>query len=529
MTIGRIVARTLGLLGMSLLLAAGSAQAQTVLRDGDNAIGIDDLEILGSVYNVTFVFDTLDSVYGPPPGVFRFDRNRDAKDATDAINAALNGEGGILSVGPNEAPIYGIGFAHFPYEDLDVLITRDALFEEGAWILRDEPGSRGWEMTTTLAQFELASTGPTTTVAATTTTSTGTTTTGAGTTTTSAGTTTTGAGTTTTSAGTTTTGAGTTTTSAGTTTTTGATTTTIVQVALCSEAPIKGCFAATKGSLKVKEKKVGKESFKAQLQKFDGATTQAEFGNPLADGGTAYEICIWTPDGFVERLLVDQAGQTCGKKSKECWKDKKGKGWDYKDDLAASDGVKKIKLQSGDAGKGKVQADAANNEKKGQTALPTGIAADLQGATIALVQVTTTDAACYQALLSDVKKNDGVQFEAKVAKDSGDGGGSGPLCGRELCAEDEALSQQCEDFVQACLTFEAVNEDECAGGGILICEGGPPDGTDPGNVCSMNLCAANAGLAQECQDFLDTCLLAGEPEEDCVGAALFICLAEETL
>jgi len=513
MTIGRIVARTLGSLAVTLLLAGGAAQAVEVIRDGTNALGIVDLNVNGTSYNVTFVLESAAELHGSYPGVFRFDTKVEAGDAVFAVNVVLNEEN-ITEVGPvgSGSPLFKLAFdAGAPILDVELAYVRLAATEGGAdWLLQEDTNFQVWPDPTFYAEFEVAGGVTTTTVAVTTTTSSGTTTTGSGTTTT---------------------GSGTTTTSSGTTTTTDSTTTTVVQAAVCSDAPLTGCVVAEKSSLKVKEKKVGKESIKAQLQKLLAGTTQADFGNPLMAGGTAYEVCIWDQEGFVDSLLVDQAGQTCGKKSKECWKDKKGKGWDYKDDLAASDGVKKIKLQSGTAGKGKIQADGANNEKKGQTALPTGVAAKLQGATAALVQVATSDAGCFSAVVNDVKKNDGVQFDAKGKVDAPD---EPPpeepdsLCNEDLCAENEALSEQCETFVQACLAFEAVNEDECAGGGILICEGGPPDGTDPGNVCSMNLCAANAGLAQECQDFLDTCLLAGEPEEDCVGAALFICLAEES-
>jgi hypothetical protein len=65
-----------------------------------------------------------------------------------------------------------------------------------------------------------------------------------------------------------------------------------------------------------------------------------------------------------------------------------------------------------DSGKGKVTVQAANEAKKDQVELPTGIAAALSGATSATVQVVTSDASCTGATLTTVKKADGTQFKA---------------------------------------------------------------------------------------------------------------------
>ena len=501
MTIGRIVPRTLGSLAVTLLLAGGAAQAQTVDRDGTNALGIFDLNVNGTVYDVTFELIDAQTIHGSPPGVFRFDTKDEAGDAVAAVNTVLRDEA-ITGVTSEGSALYKLAFDYGEPLSAPTAYVRLAITEGAGsdWIQQEDTNFQLWTDETVFALFELPGGATTTTVAVTTTTS----------------------------SGTTTTSSGTTTTSAGTTTTTGATTTTIVQAAVCSDAPLTGCVVSEKSSLKVKEKKVGKESIKVQLQKLTEVTSQADHGSPLMAGGTVYEICIWDQEGFVDSLLVDQAGETCGKKSKPCWKDKKGKGWDYKDDLTAADGVKKVKLQSGAEGKGKIQLDGANNEKKGQTALPTGLAARLQGATAALVQVATSDAGCFTAVVNDVKKNDGVQFEAKGKIEGDLPDEPGALCNENLCAADEALSQKCEDAVQACLTYEEVNEEECAGVAILVCEGGPPPETDPGNVCDQQLCAGSAELADQCQMFLDTCLANNpvENEDECVGGALFICRAE---
>ncbi len=52
----------------------------------------------------------------------------------------------------------------------------------------------------------------------------------------------------------------------------------------------------------------------------------------------------------------------------------------------------------------------------------------------------------------------------------------------------------------------------------------PPPDTNPGNVCSRELCATNEALAQQCQDVLEVCLATEDFNQDeCVGGALLIC------
>jgi len=89
------------------------------------------------------------------------------------------------------------------------------------------------------------------------------------------------------------------------------------------------------------------------------------------------------------------------------------KGYAYKDPSADSSGVKKIAAKTGPEGKGKLDLQATNKLTKDQTAMPVGLAGALQGATSALMQLVTSDGACFEALLDTVKKSDGVQFKAK--------------------------------------------------------------------------------------------------------------------
>lgn len=47
--------------------------------------------------------------------------------------------------------------------------------------------------------------------------------------------------------------------------------------------------------------------------------------------------------------------------------------------------------------------------------MPVGIAAALEGDSVAFAQVHVSDGLCYEVKFADVKKNDGVQFKAKGA------------------------------------------------------------------------------------------------------------------
>lgn len=181
----------------------------------------------------------------------------------------------------------------------------------------------------------------------------------------------------------------------------------------CSSVPAVGCVAAAKASLSVVEKKPGSEKLKAKLKGFDGPTQPGDLGDPVS-GATRYDLCLYdATQQLAGELSVDRAGQLCGPKQKPCWKAKGDKGYVYKDPEASASGVKKIAAISGPEGKGKLQVQAGNKVKKGQTGMPTGIAGALQGATGATLQVLATDGLCFEATLGNVRSADGVQFKAK--------------------------------------------------------------------------------------------------------------------
>jgi hypothetical protein len=159
--------------------------------------------------------------------------------------------------------------------------------------------------------------------------------------------------------------------------------------------------------LLVDEKKRGKEKLKVQLGKLQAAVTQGQFGDPLT-GTTVYAVCVYDAANVLrgEYSLV-HVDPMCG--TKPCWKAVPGKGYQYKDKDAASDGIAQAKLTGGETGKGAVKLQAKNSTGN----LPTGVVAGLlnnpSGAT---VQLLSSDAACFSLGLTNIKKAESTVFQA---------------------------------------------------------------------------------------------------------------------
>lgn len=174
----------------------------------------------------------------------------------------------------------------------------------------------------------------------------------------------------------------------------------------CGTAPALACIAPEKGSLSVDEKKPGKEKLKVKLTKLQPAVAQSQFGNPVA-GSTGYAICIYDAANQLRgSYTIERAGDTCD--GAPCWSAISDKGYKYGDKAGAADGILKVKLSGGPAGKGKIKVIGKNTTGN----LPLGVAALLQNQTSATVQVLTSDASCFGVGLSQVKKADGTVFKA---------------------------------------------------------------------------------------------------------------------
>jgi hypothetical protein len=198
-----------------------------------------------------------------------------------------------------------------------------------------------------------------------------------------------------------------------TTTTTTTSTTTTIPVVTCAGSPSGACINSLKGQLLVNEKSPGNEKLKVKLTKLASVTTQSNFGDPVG-GSTSWAVCIYDQAGTLQgEMQVDRAQDLCC--GKPCWKALYTKGYKFGDKLGSADGITLLQGSGGEAEKGKAQAKGQNKASKGQTALPTGIAAALQSSAQATVQIVTSDAACFSATVSDVKLADGLQFKANTA------------------------------------------------------------------------------------------------------------------
>jgi hypothetical protein len=165
-------------------------------------------------------------------------------------------------------------------------------------------------------------------------------------------------------------------------------------------------------SLSVNESAVGKETFQVKLRR-GPAVLGASFGDPVPAGGTAYSVCVYDDvGGLAGKLEVDRAGMACG--TRACWRQAGPKGFIFRDESASSDGAKSIKLLGGEAGRSMLVVKARNNFSKGETSLPTGIAAALAGSPSATVQIHGSDApACFSGTFSTVVKDTGTVFKAR--------------------------------------------------------------------------------------------------------------------
>lgn len=90
------------------VLFAGATQA-SLQYVGDSVVGITNLEVGGVLYNVEFLFDSADDIWG---GNFDFTTQPDALAANAAVNDALNAAPAeVTKVGPSLLYFYKV-----PYE-----------------------------------------------------------------------------------------------------------------------------------------------------------------------------------------------------------------------------------------------------------------------------------------------------------------------------------------------------------------------------------------------------------------------------
>jgi hypothetical protein len=185
---------------------------------------------------------------------------------------------------------------------------------------------------------------------------------------------------------------------------------------ICPGAPRTDCTQLEVATLRVDERKAGKEKLALKLA-VGGMLAQEDFGNPLLAGGTELGLCVYDDAGErVANLGIERAGELCG--AKPCWSalggaPPDGKGYAYKDKAGTAQGVTSLSLKAGPPARAKVQAAASNNAKKGRSALPTGIAAALVETTSATLQLHLTGGTCVSAELTEIRKQEPDFFKAR--------------------------------------------------------------------------------------------------------------------
>ncbi len=150
----------------------------------------------------------------------------------------------------------------------------------------------------------------------------------------------------------------------------------------------------------------GEEKDKVQFKWSKGAADLADFGDPTI--GTDYTLCVYDVNGIVAALSVP-ASAMCG--ADACWTavGKTVNGYKYKDKRKppVNDGVSKVEVKAGPAGKAKVNLSASGAN------VPS---LDLSGGLTYPVaaQLVTDDADCWEATFSvmDEKKNEEDVFKA---------------------------------------------------------------------------------------------------------------------
>jgi len=182
----------------------------------------------------------------------------------------------------------------------------------------------------------------------------------------------------------------------------------------CPATPALTCFGAGKSSVKIRDKgDPDKRKFSWKWNRGLLPLAQGDFGDPM-NGNTGYTLCVYDDVGWFPVLkfgaTVAPAG-TCDGSS--CWKAVSQTGWQYKNGAGNSNGITKLSLKGGNAGKPKVQIAGAGPG----LALPPPFSASEffdQNPAVVVQLFSSNPANCWSSTFdtSSTKKNDGQQFKA---------------------------------------------------------------------------------------------------------------------
>ena len=176
----------------------------------------------------------------------------------------------------------------------------------------------------------------------------------------------------------------------------------------CAAAPLSGCNAAGKASLRINESVPGKENLKGAMSQLATAVGLGDLGDPVG-GDSLYQVCVYDEASvLIGEMVVPRAGGICGGNFKPCWQLVKGAAFSYGDAAAWSGGVRRLKAQSGSPDQAKIVVKGKNKTAQ----FPTGMAAALAGSPSAKVQIAIDDGICLEADVTTVGIADGVTFSA---------------------------------------------------------------------------------------------------------------------
>ena len=182
----------------------------------------------------------------------------------------------------------------------------------------------------------------------------------------------------------------------------------------CPAVPDDTCFSAGRSSVLFKDNSdTTKQKFSWKWSKGTVHLVQAAFGDPV-NGTTTYTLCVYDQTGRTHVFKMGASvvpGGMCG--TKPCWKAVSDKGWGYKNTNGNADGVSKVQLKGGAAGKPQVQVQG-----KGATlplpAPTSGIEFFDQDPAVIVQLHSSSPANCWSSTFGgqSTKKNDGGQFKA---------------------------------------------------------------------------------------------------------------------
>ncbi|TFH23260.1 MAG: hypothetical protein E4H03_06600, partial [Myxococcales bacterium] len=181
-----------------------------------------------------------------------------------------------------------------------------------------------------------------------------------------------------------------------------------VALAGCEAGPSTLCYEAGRAAFKIKTGSTDAKSRLSWKWQRGAAHTQAAYGAPLDT--TRYLLCVYDRSAGTPELVADLE-LTAGAAA---WENRDPKGWSYKDKGGLHDGISKVQLKPGVAGKSKAQIKAAGVRLP--MPVPFSASSYFEQDPEVIVELRNSDGACWTTTFSpaQTKKNDADQFNAKA-------------------------------------------------------------------------------------------------------------------